>query len=41
MAEQRKPSIRQRLAKAQQVQREKSAVQREQAKEKKRDTMEL
>ena len=41
MAEQRKPSIRQRLAKAQQVQREKPAVQREQAKEKKRDTMEL
>ena len=41
MAEQRKPSIRQRLAKAQQVQRERSAVQREQAKEKKRDTMEL
>ena len=41
MAEQRKPSIRQRLAKAQQAQREKPGVQREQTKGKKRETMEL
>ena len=41
MTEQRKPSIRQRLAKAQQAQRENPAVQREQVKGKKRETMEL
>ena len=41
MKEQRKPSIRQRLAKAQQVQREKPDVQRERTKDKKRADMEI